>query len=119
MKNSLKTFLFFSSILLVNCSSSEVPAEETPMDSTEKITYEKDVKSIINSSCATSACHDSAAPAASLSLTNYTQVRSAAENRNLIGRINSASNPMPAAGRISSEKRAIIDKWKADGYLEN
>ncbi|CAM1342558.1 hypothetical protein [Tenacibaculum amylolyticum] len=121
MKKSLKLFsLLCISFSIFSCSTSEVPAEEEPTPNpTEKITYEKDVKNIINNSCATAACHDNTNPTAGLSLTTYVQVRAAAENGNLFGRINNASNPMPPTGLLPTSNRNIIDQWRTDGYLEN
>jgi len=117
MKNSIKLSSLVLGLLIASCSSSEVPAED-PIDPSTKITYEKDVKSIINSSCATAACHDNVSPTAGLSLTTYDLVRNAAENGNLFGRINSTTNFMPPTGQLPSPTRSIITKWKDDGYLE-
>ncbi len=128
MKKSLKFLAFATVLFLSSCSSSEVPAadDENPDDGTggttdpiAKVTYEKDVKGIINSSCATTSCHDSTSPAANLNLTTYTLVRNAAENGNLLGRVNSTSNFMPPSGPLPSSTRAILDKWKDDGFLED
>ncbi|TCI93534.1 hypothetical protein [Tenacibaculum sp. M341] len=128
MKKSLKFLAFATVLFLSSCSSSEVPAadDENPDDGTggttdpiAKVTYEKDVKGIINSSCATTSCHDSTSPAANLNLTTYTLVRNEAENGNLLGRVNSTSNFMPPSGPLPSSTRAILDKWKDDGFLEN
>ncbi|WP_442267715.1 hypothetical protein ACSIGC_08630 [Tenacibaculum sp. ZS6-P6] len=112
--------LFSISILLTisSCSTSEVPSDETPIDPVEKITYEKDVKGIINSSCATTNCHDAVNPTAGLALTNFNNVRNAAENGNLFGRINNSASPMPPSGLLPSSTRNIISQWRADGYLE-
>ncbi|CAM1365108.1 hypothetical protein [Tenacibaculum xiamenense] len=114
------TIALLMSIFLLSCSSAEISdPDTTPVDPpSEKTTYEKDVKTLINNSCATSACHDSDNPQAGLPLTNYTQVRNAAENGNLINRINSSSNPMPPTGQ-NSTIITIINQWKNDGYLEN
>lgn len=117
-------------LFLMSCSSSSEPeiippgGDSNPDDgsnngSSAKTTYEKDVKTIINNSCATSSCHDSTNPASGLRLTTYAEVKSAAQNRGMIERMNNANNPMPASGRLSSDTRAIIDKWKTDGFLEN
>lgn len=120
---TLFTFFLFTT-LFVSCSTSEIVEEEegnptNPGGPVSKTTYTKDVQNIISSSCATTNCHDSTNPTAGLSLTNYTQIKNAAENGNLIGRMNSASNPMPPTGRLPQSTRTIIDQWKADGFLEN
>ncbi|OSY89059.1 hypothetical protein WH52_03360 [Tenacibaculum holothuriorum] len=84
-----------------------------------KTTYVANVKTIIDNSCATASCHDATNPTAGLPLTNYTQVKNAAQNGNLIARMNSTANPMPQSGLLPTATRAIIDKWKTDGFLEN
>lgn len=109
--------------MFAQCSSSEIEAEATPPPpppppTSSTITYSKDVRTVINNSCATSACHDATAPSAGLPLTNYTQVRNAAENGNMIARINSSSNPMPPSGK-NNAIAALINQWRDDGYLEN
>lgn len=120
MKTLNLSLLLILSITILSCSSSEV-ANEDPVviDPTQKVTYEKDVKNIVNNSCAVSGCHTGSSPAAGISLNTYNQVRSQAENGNLIGRINSSSNPMPPSGQLPSATRSIIDQWKDDGFLEN
>ena len=96
-----------------------ISVDPTPVDPVpEKTTYDKDVKTLINNSCATAACHGADNPPYGLALTNYEQVKNSAINGNLIGRINSSSNPMPPSGK-NNTIIAIIDKWKNDGYLEN
>ncbi len=132
MKNFKLTLCILSlGLFLISCSSSSEPEIIPPGGggsgsssgsgggASAKTTYNKDVKTIIDNSCATSSCHDSTNPASGLRLTNYAEVKSAAENRGMIERMNNANDPMPASGRLSSDTRAIIDKWKADGFLEN
>lgn len=132
MKNfKLTLYILSLGLFLISCSSSSEP-EIIPTGgggsgsgsgsgggAAAKTTYNKDVKTIIDNSCATSACHDSTNPASGLKLTNYAEVKSAAENRGMIERMNNANDPMPASGMLSSNTRAIIDKWKTDGFLEN
>jgi hypothetical protein len=128
MKNLKITFCILSlGLFLMSCSSSEPEIVDPGGGSgtgsgpgtSDKITYDKDVKTIINNSCATSACHDSTNPASGLRLTNYSEVKNAAENGNLISRMNSTSNPMPASGKLDATTLAVINEWKADGFLEN
>ncbi len=119
MKSLINLLSIFAIITLTSCSSSEVPVDGPDTNPpVAKVTYEKDVKGIINGSCATMNCHDDVSPTAGLALTNYTRVRNAAENGNLFGRINSSSNPMPPTGLLPSSIRSIISQWRADGYLE-
>ncbi|AUC13732.1 hypothetical protein BTO06_00580 [Tenacibaculum sp. SZ-18] len=120
MKKLSLTSLLILSLVTVCCSTSEV-VNENPVviDPTQKVTYQKDIKNIVNNSCAVSGCHTGSSPAAGVSLNTYTQVRSQAENGNLLNRINSTSNFMPPSGRLPSATRSIIDQWKADNFLEN
>lgn len=112
--------LLLLTILIASCTSSEVSNDDpVVIDPTQKITYEKDVKNIINNSCAVSGCHTGSNPPAGILLTTYNQVRSQAENGNLIARMNNSSNPMPPTGILPSSTRSVIDQWKADGFLEN
>lgn len=86
-----------------------------PIDKT--ITYTADVKQIMTNNCIT--CHGGPSPSAGLELTTYTNVKNAALNRNLLERMNDATAPMPQSGLLILQTRQIMDKWKADGYLEN
>ena len=119
-KTILMTFNFnqflFSlvlSIFLFSCTSTEIPITEIE----EKVTYDSHIKTIVNNSCATSACHDDTAPTGGLSLTNYSLVKNAAINGNFHTRID--NNTMPPNNPLSSATKSIINKWKTDGYLEN
>ena len=109
--------LCFTVVLMCACTTFEIPIEEEPDPIITTITYTADVKTIIDTHCVS--CHGTVSPSAGLSLVTYQQVRNAAENGNLIGRINNATNPMPQGGLLPAATRAIIDKWRDDGFLEN
>ena len=116
MNSNLKkiTFSIFASTVFFSCSTTEIPVVP---EVTEKITYDKNVKSIVDNSCATSGCHSAVNPAAGLMLTNYTQVKNSATNGNFHARIDNGT--MPPSGALPSATTAIINKWRTDGYLEN
>jgi len=108
---SLGIFLIFS-----NCTTTEIPLDDVePI--LINVTYDADVKTIIDNNCVS--CHISGGQASFLSLTNYAEVKMSAESGSLIARMNDLVNPMPQSGLLSAQTRAIIDKWKADGFLEN
>lgn len=115
----MKKTLFISFIILFNfnsCTTSEIPLDSVePILTT--ISYEADVKAIIDNNCIS--CHVSNGQASFLPLVNYTQVRTSAESGTLIERMNDIANPMPQSGLLSAQTRAIIDAWKANGFLEN
>lgn len=114
-------FLFFTGtvLFLYNCTTNTIdegditdlpPIEET-------VTYDTDVAPIIANNCI--GCHSGPNANAGLDLSSYANVRGAAEQGNLVNRINNGSNPMPPTGILPPETRQIIDQWIADGYLEN
>lgn len=108
---SLVVLLFIS-----GCTTTEIPVDVVePILTT--VTYETDVKTIINNNCIS--CHISGGQASFLSLVNYTQVRTSAESGTLIESMNDVADPMPQSGLLSAQTRAVIDAWKADGFLEN
>ncbi|MEQ6123756.1 hypothetical protein AAON49_06105 [Pseudotenacibaculum sp. MALMAid0570] len=118
MKKYHFTILLFTiGLFISSCTTAEIPLEEDPDPINETITYVDNVKTIIDNNCTT--CHGAVNPNAGLSLVTYLQVRSAAENGNLIPRMNNATNPMPPSGVLPAATRAIIDKWRDDGFLEN
>jgi|TARA_B110000879_G_scaffold211742_1_gene305405 hypothetical protein len=101
---------------LSSCTSAILEDEDTgPIATTIK--YNDDVKNIISANCVS--CHGGSSPQAGLDLSSYVNVRFAAENGNLLNRINDQVNPMPQSGILPSSTRAVIDQWVADGYLEN
>jgi hypothetical protein len=96
-----------------SCSTSTI--EEVVI--TETITYTGSVRTIVSNNCLP--CHGGTNPSGGLNLETYAGVRNAAENGNLINRINSASSPMPQSGLMAPALIATIEQWAADGYLEN
>jgi len=116
MKKHLYTLLVIG-LIMTSCTTAEIPLEEDPDPILTTISYTAEVKLVIDNNCVT--CHGTVNPNAGLSLTTYLQVKNAAENGNLIARMNNALNPMPPSGVLPTQTRAIIDKWRDDGFLEN
>ena len=118
----MKKILYIISIcaLLMSCTNA---SEDDLIDSTpppDLVTYEGDVKSIIDNNCIS--CHsDPPENGATISLVTFEQVEHAVENHNLIGRITGSSGPlMPQGGpKLPQNLIDIIIQWEADGLLEH
>lgn len=119
MKSKKIIYTLAMSMLLFNCSSDsndDLNQEEEMNSGPTDITYNGDIKSIINNNC--TQCHGSTpANGAPFSLTTYDEVKGRVDR--IIARTNSASSPMPPTGQISSSLRDMIQQWKDDGLLEN
>ncbi|SFE08951.1 hypothetical protein [Flavobacterium phragmitis] len=119
--------------VLASCSDSdtiqdiETPTSPTnptnptdPTNPTTAVTYNKDVKSIIDANCIS--CHSSGRSAAFRPLTTFAQVKAAVENAGLLGRIqlqNGQQGLMPQGGRMAQGNIDLIVKWNTDGLKEN
>jgi len=116
---TINTVLAISALLLAQSCTTAI-IDEGDIDGlppiTRTVTYQSDVGNIMFNNCIT--CHGGAAPSDGLDLSNYQNTKSAAEQRNLIQRMNSVTNPMPPQGLLSPEIRQIMDKWIEDGLLE-
>jgi uncharacterized membrane protein len=125
----MKTKNFFALLLttsfLMACSNdnpdSLMENIPTPPTSETKITYQQNVKSIIDNNCIS--CH-AATPrnGTSLSLVTYAQVKNAIQNRGLLSRIslnNGNSSLTPQGGpRLPQATIDIVARWEQDGLLE-
>ncbi len=113
--NNMKKIFYISIITFIaSCTTAEIPLAGAPVDRT--VTYTQDIQPIMFNNCLT--CHSSVNPRNGLILETYSQVKNSAQNGTLIARMNDAANPMPQSGLLTADKRALVDKWKADGYLE-
>lgn len=85
---------------------------------TLNLTYNNGIKSIIDLNCGN--CHGATNPNAGLSLTNYTEVKDAFLNTQLLNRIsNKPGVPvMPPAGPMDSCKIKSLEIWFANGMIE-
>ncbi|MEN2401265.1 cytochrome c [Flavobacterium sp. MC2016-06] len=106
----------------------ETPVTVTPppgtgdpgTDPTTKISYTKDVKSIIDANCVS--CHQNGRAAGFTPLTTYAEVKAAVQNAQLLARIqlqNGQQGIMPQGGRMSQTNIDLIIKWNTDGLINN
>lgn len=110
------SIILFSMFIISSCSEAVIEDTE-PEPVVETVSYNSDIKPVVNNFCLS--CHNDVTANAGLNLSNYELVKDATKNGNLILRINSVQNPMPQTGLMPSSKRALFDKWVEDGYLEN
>lgn len=88
----------------------------SPLDTVVELSYIKNIKPIITSSCDKSGCHE-ASNADRVQLSSYVEIESAIKYQSLRNRVESGS--MPPDGSIDeAEKRAII-RWIDSGYPNN
>ncbi len=116
-----KMKLLFAMLMLVGfiaCSDDEDP---TPMTcETDALTYNNAIADILNTSCATSSCHDSNTTT-TFSMANYTDALAAVGDGKIVGAINHESGftQMPKDGTKLDD--CTIDKltsWINDGAPE-
>ena len=116
-----KIFLILITLIFLNCANDSLSdlTEANPLPAV--VTYINDVKPIIDGNCIS--CHgNTPINGASIPLVSYNQVRSAVENNDLIGRINT-SQPgylMPQGGpKLPQNLIDTVIKWQADGFQDN
>lgn len=116
---NLFSLLVFASFL-VACSNDNPDTLMEDMPNEDAITYQQNVKSIIDNNCIS--CH-AATPinGAPMSLVTYTQVKNAIQSRGLLNRIslnNGNSLLMPQGGpRLPQSTIDIVAQWQQDGLL--
>ncbi len=112
----LSTILMF---LMLSCafdSESDViePIIDNPI---EIVTYSNTIASIMQSSCATSGCHDAVSKTAGVDLTSFEHVKNAFENRDALGEIERGE--MPIGSPVLTEATiTLIKNWIENGYVQ-
>ena len=118
MKTKHFFYMLIFSALLFTCSSSstdDVSDPDPDPDPTAKVTYEGDIKSIISGNCLS--CHGNPTNGPSNSLNTFDLVKNDIDK--IIDRINrTGAGKMPPNGTLSAAAKALIQKWKDDGLLE-
>jgi len=118
-KHIFKIGVLITAFGMQSCTTAIIDAgnKATLPPLTRTVTYQTDIKPIMTNNCIT--CHAGPAPSAGLDLSNYQNTRYAAEQGNLVSRMNNTTNPMPPNGVLSPETLQIIDKWMTDNLPEN
>ncbi len=109
--------LFIFAFLFSNCTSDSTDDLTIPVPVV--ITYAQNVKMIMDTSCATSGCHNAASNTAGLTLETYPQVKDAFVSRNALVRMESTTASMPPSGNLPATSIQILKNWRDQGYLEN
>ncbi|OCK51859.1 hypothetical protein BA768_15230 [Chryseobacterium sp. CBo1] len=111
-------YIISSATVFIACESRtyEEISDKTPV--AEVVTYNKDVKPIIEANCIS--CHSPGGPASFQPWTSYNQVKNNIDK--IIDRINRPTGDpqkMPQGGSLSPSQISIFTKWKVDGLSEN
>lgn len=120
MKAKKYTAIALLSIVLYSCDSHTYEEIQEEIIVEGDVTYNANVKSIIDDNCVS--CHSDGNVASFRPLTTYNQVKAAVENGGLLQRIqmqDSEPGVMPQSGRMPQSKIDIILQWNQDGLLEN
>lgn len=108
-------------LFLYSCDSNTYTEIEEKQPVIEgKVTYNANVKTIIDNIC--TSCHSANGTASFRPLTTYAEVKEAVETAGLLDRIqleNGEPGLMPQGGKMPQSRIDLILKWKEDGLLEN
>lgn len=118
-----KNVLLIGTLLvgLATSCSNDSESDLTEMDDSDNpITYNANIRPIINSNCL--GCHsDPPRNGAPFPLATFEQVKTRAENGSLLNAISKQTGEpraMPPSGRLSQSTIDLIDQWIEDGLLE-
>lgn len=118
-KYIISTLIFI--LFLFSCSYNNEDDLTEDIIIEDFITYQEHVKPIIDNNCIS--CHSNPPiNGAPMSLTTFSDVKNAIENRDLIARISSMDNGfvMPLGGpRLPQNLIDLVIQWEQEGFLEN
>lgn len=117
----MKKIISISIVLLVTLGCESTTFEEIGEEVViiEEVRYNENVKPIIEANCIE--CHNPTGVASFRPFTNYTQVKTAVLETNLLERIqmqNGETEQMPQTGRMPQNLIDMILKWNEQGLLE-
>lgn len=120
----MKNISFVIAILSVIWScTKDVGKRPVVCNTPAAVSYSNDVQKLFDQNCNTAGCHSGSSPAGGLNLeasVSYSELMQSGSgyidtiNPNyslLYAQMNSASNPMPPSGKLSSCKLDLIMKW--------
>ncbi|NJB70140.1 putative membrane protein [Saonia flava] len=130
MTNKTKMLCALLSFILLACTNDsesdlllepETNSEQETEEPSGIITYNANIKSIIDGNCL--GCHSNPPRnGAPFSLTTYEQVKTRADNGSLLSSLSkqtSENGSMPPANRLPQSTIDLIEQWIQDGTLEN
>jgi len=119
MKSIIKIILpLFGLLILMNCDTKTYDEISDVKPITTVVSYNKNVKSIIDNNCVV--CHSPTGSNPYAPLTDYTSVKNAVDEiLDRIQRPNGDPLKMPQGRTLSQDNINVIIKWKADGLQEN
>ncbi len=126
MSKLLFPAVFIAVFILSNCNKEDSNsqyldnADCSTVDATNN-TYTKEIKRILDNSCATSGCHDAKSKEDGIDLSTYANSKSAFENKDCLCTIHHGSgcDPMPrGSAKLSDATIQLIDCWVKNGYKE-
>ena len=112
--SALTIFLLTGVLAFFSCKKETVTYDCTATTPT----YTKDIKPIMDASCAFSGCHSSQGPAEGIDLSSYTGTKGAAAKSNYLASIqqNGSAKAMPKGGsKLSEDKIKLIYCWIQNG----
>ena len=114
----LGLFLFSLVLLLPGCKKEEA----SPIDCTGLTpTYTSDIRTILDSHCAISGCHNTFSHQEGIDLSNYQDASAASHNANFLGAIQHKKGyqPMPKdAPKLSDSNIQLMTCWVQNGSPE-
>ncbi len=114
--------IFVLSLLLVQTAcykdNKESMYPSTVFCDTTNATWGKDIKVIVDNSCATSGCHNNASAAGGYDLSNYTGVKTMVDNNRFLAVIESGSMPKNAS-KLDNCTINKVRSWIVKGALQN
>ncbi len=115
IKNIIRNgFCLLGSFILFSCVNDS--EEDLVSVSNGPVTFQATIRPIFENAC--NECHSNPPRnSAPQPLVTLEEIRSNVENRDLLGRINSLSNPMPPAGLLPENTRALIQQWVDEGFV--
>jgi len=120
MKARIYLSVAFLATALYSCDSHTYAEIEEETIIEGDVTYDANVKSIIDANCIS--CHSEGGIVPYRLLNTYEEVKEAVETAGLLERIqfqNSEPGVMPQSGRMPQSKIDVILQWSEDGLLEN
>lgn len=117
MKKIIITIIGLLTLSACDSSTFDEISEEMPV--MEEVTYNEHIKPIIDANCIE--CHNPTGVSSFRPLTNYTEVKNAVLDTNLLERIqmqNGETGQMPQTGRMPQGLIDMILQWNQQGLLE-